>query len=168
MEEISQTTPLFDYARSGNHNVKKVIETAEMASLGDPKNLKELTKKLTDSDPIIRYWAITGCTILGDKAQSAKGTLVGLLHDPEITVRIAAAEAVSKLGEKAKAVDILIDALKKGNQMARVQALSVLDQLGDDASKAYPAVKAVIVGEKADGSYDIRAAERIIAKAEGK
>ena len=83
-------------------------------------------------------------------------------------MRIAAAEALTRLGEKTKAVDTLIDALKKGNQMARVQALSVLDQLGNEASKAYPAVKAVIVGEKADGSYDIRAAERIIAKAEGK
>lgn len=168
VEAIAETTPLFDYARSGKYDVKKVIETAEMASLGDPKNLKELTKKLTDSDPIIRYWAATGCTILGDKAQPVKGTLIRLLNDPEITVRIAAAEALTKLGEKTKAVDTLIDALKKGNQMARVQALSVLDQLGDEASKAYPAVKAVIVGEKADGSYDIRAAERIIAKAEGK
>ena len=168
VEAIAQTTPLFDYARSGNYDVKRVIETAEMASLGDPKNLKELTKRLTDTDPIIRYWAVTGCTILGDKAQPVKGTLIRLLNDPEITVRIAAAEALTKLGEKTKAVDTLIDALKKGNQMARVQALSVLDQLGDEAKKAYPAVKAVIVGEKIDGSYDIRAAERIIAKAEGK
>jgi len=168
LEAIAQTTPLFDYARSGQYDVKRVVETAEMASLGEPKNLKELTKKLADKDPVVRYWAVTGCTILGDKAQRAKGTLINLLNDPEITVRIAAAEALTKLGEKEKAVDTLIDALKQGNQMARVQALSVLDQLGDEASKAYPAVKAVIVGEKVDGSYDIRAAERIIAKAQGK
>ncbi len=165
LEAIAKTTPLYDYARSGKYDVRKVLETAEMASLGDPKNLKELSKKLTDADPVIRYWAVTGCTILGEKARSEKSKLLGLLNDPEITVRIAAAEAVGKLGEKEKAVDALIDALKQGNQMARVQALNILDQFGDDARKAYPAVKAVIVGEKADGSYDIRAAERIMEKA---
>ncbi|HEV7347653.1 sulfatase-like hydrolase/transferase [Telluribacter sp.] len=166
VQEIARTTPLFDYARSGKYDVKKVIETAEMASLGDPKNLKELTRKLADTDPVIRYWAVTGCTILGNKAASVKTQLLALLNDPELSVRIAAAEAVAGLGEKEKAVDTLIGTLKIGNQMARVQALNVLDQLGPDARKAYPAVKAVIVGEKVDGSYDIRAAERIIAKTE--
>jgi arylsulfatase A-like enzyme len=168
VEAIAGTTPLFDYARSEKYDVKKVIETAEMASLGNPNNLKKLTKLLTNSDPVIRYWAATGCTILGSKAAGAKSRLLPMLSDSEITVRIAAAEAVAKMGEKEKAVDTLIDALKKGNQMARVQALNILDQLGDDARKAYPAVKAVIVGEIADGSYDIRAAERIIFKAENK
>ncbi|WP_373331232.1 sulfatase-like hydrolase/transferase [Salmonirosea aquatica] len=168
MEEISGIIPLYDYARSGHYEVKKVVETAELASQGDPKNVEKMMKMLKDKDPIIRYWAATGCTILGHHATPAKYDLLSLLSDKEVSVRIAAAEALTKLGEKQKAVDALIDALKQGNQMARVQALSVLDQLGDEARKAYPAVKAVIVGEKVDGSYDIRAAERIIAKAEGK
>lgn len=168
IEEIAQTTPPYDYARSGKYDVKRVIEVAEMASLGDPKNIKKLEKKLADPDPVVRYWAVTGCTILGSKAKEAQNTLLVLLDDPEITVRIAAAEALTKLGQKEKPVDTLIAALKTGNRMVRVQALSVLDQLGDDARKAYPAVKAVIVGEKVDGSYDIRAAERIIAKSEKK
>ncbi|GHB65373.1 sulfatase-like hydrolase/transferase [Persicitalea jodogahamensis] len=165
MEEISQTTPLFDYARSGKYDVKKVIETAEMASMGDPRNLKELTKKLTDGDPVIRYWAATGCTILGNKAQSAKGTLINLLSDPEVTVRIAAAEALTKLGEKEKAVQTLTEALNSDIQMARVQALNVLEQLGPEASKAFPAVKQLIDHKKKNADYDLRAAEKILASA---
>lgn len=164
VQAIAQATPLFDYARSGKYDVKKVVETAELASLGNPKNLKKLTKLLTNSDPVLRYWAATGCTILGSQSVGAKGDLLPLLNDPELTVRIAAAEALAGLGEKEKAVDTLIEALKKGNPMTRVQALNILDNLGSDASKAYPAVKAIIVGEVVDGSYDIRAAERIMAK----
>ncbi|TDB62720.1 sulfatase-like hydrolase/transferase [Arundinibacter roseus] len=165
VEEIAQTMPLFAYAKSGKYNVKKVVEMAELASTGDVKNIKVLRERMSDVDPIIRYWAVTGCTILGDRAKSLKSSLVNLLADPEISVRIAAAEALGRLGEKENAVDVLIEALKKGNQMARVQALNILDEFGDEARKAYPAVKEVIVGEKVDGSYDIRAAERIIAKA---
>ncbi len=166
LSALAQETPLYDYARSGKYDVKKVVETAEMASMGDPANLGKLTKLLSNPDPVVRYWAVTGFTILGEKASPAKGALLGLLNDPEISVKIAAAEAVATLGEKKKAVDTLIEALKAGNQMARVQALNILDQLGPEASTAYPAVKAVIVGDKSDGSYDIRAAERILAKAE--
>ena len=39
-----ESIPLYDYARSGNYDVKKVVEAAELASLGDPKNLTKLTE----------------------------------------------------------------------------------------------------------------------------
>jgi N-sulfoglucosamine sulfohydrolase len=165
LSAIAQKTPLYDYARSGKYDVKKVVETAEMASLGDPAQLGKLTKLLSSTDPVVRYWAVTGLTILNTRAASAKPQLKSLLSDPEISVRIAAAEALATLGEKALAVDALIAALKSNNQMARVQALNILDQLGPEARKAYPAVKDVIAGEKVDGSYDIRAAEHILSKA---
>lgn len=164
VQAIAQTTPLFDYARSGKYNVSKVVETAELASEGNPKNLQKLIKLLGSTDPVLRYWAATGCTILGSEATRAKKPLLALLNDPEQTVRIAAAEALTGMGEKEKAVDTLIDALGKGNQMTRVQALNILDQLGPEASKALQAVKAVIKGEVVDGSYDIRAAQRILSK----
>jgi N-sulfoglucosamine sulfohydrolase len=165
LSALSEKTPLYDYARSGKYDVRKVLETAEMASLGDPANLGKLTKLLGSPDPVVRYWAVTGLTILGDKAATAKTRLKSVLDDSEISVRIAAAEALAKLGEKGLAVDALMAALKTGNQMARVQALNILDQLGPEARKAYPVVQEVIKGDKADGSYDIRAAERILEKA---
>ncbi len=62
-----------------------------------------------------------------------------------------------------------MEALKSSNEMARVQALSVLDKLGADASRAYPLVETILKrpanGAGIDSGYDIRAAEHIMAQA---
>ncbi len=165
MEEISGIIPLYDYARSGHYKVKKVLAAAEIASLGDPKNLAKIMKMLEDHDPIVRYWAVTGCTILGQHATPAKYDLLELLDDKEISVRIAAAEALTMLGEKAKAVQTLTAALSSDIQMARVQALNVLEQLGPDASLAFPAVQKLLAHKKKNADYDLRAAEKIMQSA---
>ncbi len=165
MEETSNIIPLYDYARSGHYDVKKVIEVAELASLGDPSNISKIMKMLVDKDPIIRYWAATGCTILGARATPAKYDLLALLDDKEVSVRIAAAEALTHLGEKSKAVQALTTALSSDIQMARVQALNVLEQLGPDASASFPTVKKLLDEKKKNANYDLRAAEKIMMSA---
>ena len=122
-------------------------------------------KMLADKDPIVRYWAATGCTILGHHATPAKYDLMTLLKDKEVSVRIAAAEALTQLGEKEKSVQILTDALSSDLQMARVQALNILEQLGPDAKAAFPAVKKLLDDKKKNADYDLRAAEKIMASA---
>ena len=166
IEEISQKTPPYDYARSGHYNVVKVVDAAETASAGEAGNLPKLTGMLRDSDPVVRYWAATGCTILGRRAVSAKTQLETLLGDSDISVRIAAAEALFvSTGETDKPVQTLIDALKSGNRMARVQALNVLEQFGPAARKAYPVVREIQKGDLKDADYDKRAAQRLLSQA---
>ncbi|WP_373512024.1 sulfatase-like hydrolase/transferase, partial [Persicitalea sp.] len=165
MEEISGIVPLYDYARSGHYDVKKVVGAAEMASEGDPENITKLMKMLGDKDPVIRYWAATGFTILGTRATPAKYELIALLKDKEVSVRIAAAEALTHLGEKDKAVQTLTGALNSDIQMARVQALNILEQLGPDARASYPMVKKLLDDKKKNANYDLRAAEKIMATA---
>ncbi|GHB79880.1 sulfatase-like hydrolase/transferase [Persicitalea jodogahamensis] len=120
MEDISNIVPLYDYARSGHYNVEKVLAAAELASEADPENLPQIMKMLVDNDAIVRYWAATGCTLLDHHATPAKYDLLDLLNDKEVSVRIAAAEALTKLGETKKAVQALTDALTSDIQMARV------------------------------------------------
>ena len=162
MEDISNIIPLYDYARSGHYNVKKVVEAAELASLGDPENLAKIMKMLEDKDAAVRYWAATGCTILGHYATPAKYDLLALLKDKEVSVRIAAAEALTHLGEKEKAVQTLSEALGSDIEMARVQALNILEQLGPDARPAYPMVEKLMTDKKRNANYDLRAAEKLL------
>lgn len=167
--EISKKIPLYEYARSNKYKIKKIMETSEMASLKDPKFLNKIIKKLNNKEPVVRYWAATGCTILGEKAAPAKDALKKMLHDPEISVRIAAAEALYLLGEKQNSINTLIDALKSDNVMARVQALNVLENMKEDATPALAAVKELIfVDDSHNIDYDVRAAERLIENLKGK
>ncbi len=165
LSKISETTPLLDYAASGKYGLKRVIETAEIASSRDKSKLPEIIKRLNDPDPVVRYWAVIGTIIFKKEAVSAKAKLAGLLNDPEISVRIAAAEALLDLGETEKPVQTLSEALKSDNQMARVQALNVLETIGDKATPSYDNVRALLKGNPKDGDYDVRAAKKILQEA---
>ena len=162
MLDISKETTLYDYARSGDYPLKEIVETAEMASSKDLQYLDELIKGLQHENPIIRYWAAIGCTVLGENAASAENDLQQLLRDKEGSVRIAAAEAIYHLGDEGMALTTLIHALKSKNIMARVQALNVLESMGRDAAPAKIAIEAIVPDDPEDYDYDTRAAVRIL------
>ncbi len=165
-EEMSKTTTIYQYTHSATYNIKNILETAEMASSKDRKYLDVLITKLQDKDPDIRYWAATGCTILGKEATRAIKNLEVLLADKEPSVQIAAAEALYGLGEKNKSVVTLINALKGSNIMARVQALNILETTDKkDASMARAGLQSIIAENKAE--YDVRAAKRLLSNLPG-
>jgi N-sulfoglucosamine sulfohydrolase len=161
--EIAKKTPLYDYARSGKYDLEKVISTADIASSRNPAHSKELIKKLGDPDPVVRYWAATGITVLKEK--SAEEALKKALADPEIAVRIAAAEALYVTGkDKEAAIKTLTEALESDNSYARLQALNILDQTGKDARPALESARK-IAGQKAEMfDYDIRAAKVLLER----
>lgn len=162
MLEIAKSQSLYDYARSGEYPFDRIMETAELASSRDASVLPELKKRLADKNSVVRYWAATGCTILSNDAMSAKGGLTKLLKDPEISVRIAAAEALYLLSEKDKSLPVLRDALGSNNLMARVQALNVLEIMGNDARSLTDAIKQLLKDNIQDSDYDVRAAKRLL------
>ncbi len=165
LSKISETTPLYDYARSGQHDLKKVTETAEIASSREKSKLPEIIKRLSDNDPVVRYWAVIGTIVLKNDAVSAKSRLNELLNDPEISVRIAASESLLNLGETEKPVQTLSEALKSENQMARVQALNVLETIGTKAKPSFDNVRNLLKGNPKDSDYDVRAAKKILDEA---
>ncbi|AHM61145.1 sulfatase [Flammeovirgaceae bacterium 311] len=164
MLRIAEDTPLYEYARSGEYPLERIMETAEMASLGNPDKLPEIVQRLTDENAVVRYWAATACTILGQRAAAAAGTLKQLTNDPEVAVRIAAAEALYHLGEKELVLSALEKTLQHDNLMARVQALNVLETMGQDAAPVLQKVQALIAENPQDGSYDSNAAIRLSKK----
>lgn len=161
--EISKNTTLYEYGRSAEYDLKNIFETAEMASRGEVKTLRKLIRKLDDPDPVVRYWAATGCTILGGQSKPASNKLVRLTEDPELAVRIAAAEALYGLGQTEIALETLIAALRSDNKMARVQALNVMEVMGEDVAPALAEISNLIPGGTIQNQdYDIQAANRLV------
>jgi N-sulfoglucosamine sulfohydrolase len=161
--EIAKKTPLYDYARSGKYDMEKIIATADMASARNPAHAKELIKRLTDTDPVVRYWAATGLTILNDG--SVKNLLKKSLNDSEPAVRIAAAEALYVTNaDKPGAIAALTEALKSDNPYVRLQALNILDLTGQDAKPAFELVKKIADQKPEMFDYDIRAAKVLLEK----
>jgi N-sulfoglucosamine sulfohydrolase len=164
LSKISETTPLLTYAKEGKYALEKVIETAEMASARDRSQLQEIVKRLSDKDPVVRYWAVIGTIVLKNGAPATKEKLRALLKDPEIAVRIVSAEALLALGETDQPVQTLSEALKSNNQMARVQALNVLEIIGSKAQPAFSNIKALLKTNQKDSDYDVRAAKKILGE----
>ncbi|WP_146902657.1 sulfatase-like hydrolase/transferase [Adhaeribacter aerolatus] len=172
--EIAKTGSIYEYARTEKYPLANILETAEMATTRDASVLNKLTERLNHQNPVVRYWAVTGCIILGPKAAAAKAKLNALLQDPEPAVRIAAAEAISGLGDETKALPVLSQALASNNLHARVQALNILENMGAKARPALPAIRQFASLAKNDKNsildkrfdYDIRAAQALISKLE--
>ena len=165
MEDIAKNTTLYEYARSGNYPLQEIVQAVEEVTFGD---MQQIIQHLQAEEPIIRYWAATACTFLGEKASRAKSALKKLTNDPVAAVRIAAAEALYHLGEKDIAVQTLNKALKTENEMARVQAINVLETMEADARPALSAVKALLPDDPENNNYDVRAARRLLENMENK
>jgi arylsulfatase A-like enzyme len=127
--EISRTSTPYDYAHSDRYNICRVLETAEMASVNEPENNNTLYKRLSDKDPVVRYWAIVGMIVSGQSSKKIKDELIRLLNDPYAHNRIAAAEALYKSDEK----EIVLRAVEKeiqcNNEMQTLYALNVLENM---------------------------------------
>nr|WKN34220.1 sulfatase-like hydrolase/transferase [Tunicatimonas sp. TK19036] len=158
------STTLYEFAHSDAYPLEEIMRVAEMASMRDPKYLQDLINQLGSEQPVVRYWAATGCRILAEQAGAAKEKLQTLLDDDEVSVQVAAAEALYHLGEKQSAVNTLREALSDDNMMARVQALNVLETMDADALPTLDAVKALLPADNEDREYDTRAARHLSNK----
>ena len=168
-EEAAGNLTLYEYARSGDYELKRIVEAAETATRGEVENIPVLVQKLNDPNPVVRYWAATGCTVLGVAAQPAKEALIQALDDPQVAVRIAAAEALYLLGEKERVLDVLTKALRSPYEMARVQALTVLEFMGEDARPSIELVEEMLAsGINHNQEYDKRAARGMLDRLKGK
>ena len=151
----TQETTSFELVRRRDFPIERVIETAELATSRDAEKLSELIKRLQDEESSVRYWAATGCLILGDKALSAEAHLAKMLKDDSADVRIVVAEALSLFGRKDIALPVLVAELKNDNAMIALHAANALDSLGKQASTALSAIESV---EKETGNKYLKRA----------
>ena len=135
--------PMYDYMRAANLPFSQIVETAHLASDGDPKNLNRLTELLQNDESAIRYWAATGLLILKDAAKPVIPLLVKALDDVSADVATVAATALYTLGEKETGINALLKALEHPEDAVRNFALNMLDHTGDNSPKAQKAALAL-------------------------
>lgn len=143
---------------SGETLARRVTEIAIAASSG-PSALPELLRAAHDPDDAMRYWGATGVGNIGAAAGSAAPAMKQLLSDSSPVVRVAAARALCRLGDANDALPILTQVLRDGQQWERLHAAIVLDEIGDQARPAIPALRDALEPRKdlfAGGKYVVR------------
>lgn len=116
--------------------------------------------KLADPAPIARYWAATGCLILGKAAEPAADDLAKLLDDPHSAIRVAAAQALYHIGKPAGKMTLLAELTRATGEAAQQNVINVLTSI--DALNEIPAAWVTrTLNDKSAGEYLQRLAKRL-------
>jgi len=152
----------------GAYPLKDLMALAAIVGRRDPKAAPLFQARLSDRNPVVRYWAATGLLILGaNAAPAADGLLTAMRTDPSKPVRVVAAEAASHLGHGPEAVEVLGALIGPTETPAvRLQAVNALTYV-PDAKLALAAIRAAAQDDQQyvrdssrylaavlDGSYD--------------
>lgn len=125
---IPEGSPPEGYAQSrarGAYPVRRVMRVAQRAIERDPRHLDGFVEHLSDANAVVRYWAVQGLVMLGDAAGAAAASLAHRLDaDPSVHVRVAAAEALARLGDTGRPVAVLAGTLDR-HEDPRVRLLAV-------------------------------------------
>ena len=122
---------------------------------------------LSSENPLIRRWAVTGMTWSARRSQrqedpdNAAQLLGEITKDKTATTRIAAAAGLCQAGQLDTGLPILISALAADNPWDRLSAVIAIDELGDQARSAIPALKKAA---KDSNRYVVRVTERALQK----
>lgn len=140
--EISKTGTIYDFVRSEKYDLERIMDVANKATSRNESELDELVRLMEDKDRFVRFWAVTGCVVLGEKAKPAIPALVKCLKDEYPDVRINAAEALCNLGNVDDGLPVLIQELSNDNTKAALRAANSLQYIGKAAKPALKALEA--------------------------
>ncbi len=149
----------FDILRGKNKLNVQLGNAAAMASAG-VYALPSMIQSMQHSDAAVRYWGATGVGNIGKTAINARQPMIDALKDKSPSVRIAAARALAKLGDLESALPVLEMELQSEHQWGRLAAAIVLDEMGDQARPAIPALKKALVNQP--NKYIVRVANRAL------
>lgn len=128
---ISENGTVREYVQSDEFPYEQVMLTAINACNGYQETLPAMKQAMQHEHPVIRYWGALGCTIRGEKARSCSEILVALLADPSEAVRVAAAEAMVRVGDEEIGLDALVKILASTeDDMVALDALNIVAALG--------------------------------------
>jgi len=139
--------------------MKRLIAVSAAASEGR-KSLPLLLGAMDDEDAAVRYWGATGVGNIGAEARSAEDRMRVALKDRWVSVRVAAARALCRMGKPGPALPVLEAELAGAHQWGRLQAAIVLDEIGEMARPVEGALKKALSGQP--NKYITRVANRAL------
>ena len=163
-ERRGKLTPYELGKNNSKYPLVKIKKAADFATAADQTALPKLKEMMNHKDSAIRYWAATGCIIVGKESKTLKKDLLNLLKDTSPDVRTASAHALFNIGESEKAVPVLEKILSEKNQFHRLRAMNVLDHMDESAKDAVTRIAKV--GDSAKiGAYGENYIGNVIKKA---
>ncbi len=139
----------YELVRQDGFPIELIIDTAEIASLGNHKNIPLLSERLEHPEASVRYWSALGLGILKEQGRLAKGLLEKRLQDSSADVQIAAAEALIHLGDSEQALAVLITQLKNESPTIRIHAANALQEIGSKAKPVAEQLEAMVAAMEA-------------------
>ena len=129
-------------SRNNSYPLEKIYELASHAASGasGASELDTLKSAAVDSNPVLRYWALMGLLIRGEKAfQETSALLETGLADEEPAVAIVAAELLARFGvaeQQSQALEILLRFANPENDnfFTAVHSLNAIDRLDEHAT----------------------------------
>lgn len=132
---------------------RRILAAADLVGKG-PENIPRLIRLLSDSDGVVRYWAVIALDALGPQAAPATEALEGVLVDASPNVRFAAAGVLCRAGLCEAALHVLADGLKEDREETVLYAAREIQRIG---AAAIPIVEQIREArarcKKPDGSY---------------
>jgi len=123
---------LYEYIRSGDYPLERLVDIADVASSRNPEHLPQLKQAMQDSYGPIRFWGALGCLVLGYDAIGMRSSLESLLDDEYASVRVMAAEALGRLGDMDTAIKTLSKVLDNELDEELLYAVNALASLDVD------------------------------------
>jgi len=137
---------------------KQTRRLIEVITAGEANEGAKLLHFAKSADPSTRYWAAVWLGV--NKTEKSKATLLKLTNDPVPAVRVAAAQALCKLGDL-NTLKLLVEHIKDPNLLVGMFALRAIEELGD-AGKAHR--EAIAGAQKSKYEFSRRIARRLTAK----
>ena len=152
---------------SGAYPLRALMRLGAAAARRDPGNIAMFIARLSDANPILRYWAATGLLILGASARPARDALRTVLrNDPSPAVRIVVAESLCAIEPDPEGVRVLAGLLGPDEQIpVRLQSINALTYVGAQAIAALPGIRKAAEDEN---EYIRNAGHYLGAKLEGR
>jgi HEAT repeat protein len=159
-EQVKEVVPVLVAGLQDRSNA--AVRARAAAALGamrsqNAKALEALEDALADTDNEVRIEAAFALGTIG--AQKSALKFLTALRDPEIKVRLVAAQAVWLLGRHTQGVPVLIEALSGEDPDLRLNAVVALAKMGPDAREAVGALAKALHGR--DAAVRAHAAEAL-------
>ena len=146
--------------QEGAENLVRQLRRVANLGLSGKDGLDDLKQALSSPDAAVRYWALIGLGNLGLEAAPLANLIAVHLEDSSASARIAAARALARMDQPARALEVLSRELASSEEWVRLNAAIVLDEMDEQARPAVMALKEALKDRQ--NKYVVRVANRAL------